>query len=69
MEVYAKGSMGPGILLPAALRINGEVVLTPKGTRYTVAGGESEMLTLTLTIVPTSLKFLPGPPPEQEVQS
>jgi hypothetical protein len=59
-------------LLPRALRINGEVVYTPAGVRYEiVGGGRDEPLLLQLTIMPTSLKFLPGnpPPTSQEVTS
>jgi hypothetical protein len=66
VEVFTRGSPGSGVLLPAALRINGEVVWTPKGTVYTATGGDGQPLTLTLEIMPTSLKFLPGPPPEPE---
>jgi hypothetical protein len=62
VEVYGGG--GNGFLLPRALRINGEVVYTPVGTEYElVSGGRDEPLILRLTVMPTSLKFLPGDAP------
>ncbi|MFJ1539285.1 hypothetical protein ACIODS_12150 [Micromonospora chalcea] len=63
IEIYTTNAINAGVLLPSALRINGEVVWTPKGTVYTATGGGGNLLTLTLQIMPTSLKFLPGPPP------
>ncbi|MEU7170306.1 hypothetical protein ABZ949_02295 [Micromonospora tulbaghiae] len=66
VEIYTTSAFTAGVLLPAALRINGEVVWTPKGTVYTATGGDGNMLTLTLQVMPTSLKFLPGPPPSTE---
>lgn len=51
-------------LFPRALRINGETVYTPVGTQYQIlGGGRDEPLVLQLTVMPTSLTFLPGEPP------
>lgn len=61
VEVYGGTDM---CLLPRALRINGETVYTPVGTEYQIlGGGRDEALVLQLTVLPTSLKFLPGEPP------
>ena len=61
VEVYGGGD---GLLMPRALRINGEKVWTPVGTTYELVGGSrDEPLVLRLNVMPTSLKFLPGDPP------
>jgi hypothetical protein len=63
VEVYGGSD---SFLLPRALRINGEVVYTPPGTEYQlVQGSRDAPLVLQLTVMPTSLKFLPGDPPAQ----
>ncbi len=65
VEVYGGG---PSILLPRALRINGETVYTPPGAEYELVGGSNDApLVLRLNIMPTLLKFLPGQPPTKEV--
>jgi hypothetical protein len=63
--VVYSGDEPTGLLLPKALRINGEVVYTPIGALYEVRGGGTEPLLLQLTLAPTSLCFLAGDPPDQ----
>lgn len=66
MEIYERDQPpAQGFLFPCALRINGQRVYTPAGTRYVVEGGAPpDALVLRLTVMPTSLKFLPGPAPD-----